>query len=147
MLNFSGDNVGGDGRVGYMSQTSHSYSLRGDSRVGGVRHVSRSEYIKHSSLFNVEESVGGVGRSGSRYCISSSPSNSSGDHGKSSGFYSYGDNRNGHSYHTRSFSSYNHGGLNISYPSFPQEYIPGGVHVENLHQNNPYRYYPIIPTH
>ena len=28
-------------------------------------------------------------------------------------FYSYGDNRSGHMYHTRQFYAYNHGGLNI----------------------------------
>ena len=30
---------------------------------------------------------------------------------------------------------------------FPQEAIPSGVNGENLHQNNPYHYYPSMPTH
>ena len=33
LLTFSGDNVGADGRVGYMSQTSQSSSRRGNSGV------------------------------------------------------------------------------------------------------------------
>ena len=56
-------------------------------------------------------------------------------------FYSYGDNRSGHRFHTSEFSAYNHDGLNIEHPRFPQEAIPRGVHGVNIHQNYPYYYY------
>ena len=62
-------------------------------------------------------------------------------------FYSYGDIRIGHRSPNRKSSAYNHGGINIYHPSFPQEAIPRGVYEENLHQNHPYCYYPSIPTH
>ena len=50
-------------------------------------------------------------------------------------------------YHTRQFYTYKHDVLNILHPRFPQESITKGVHGENLLQNNPCNYYPIIPTH
>ena len=82
------------------------------------------------SLFNAVQIADGVGISVSWYRTSPSPSHHSGDHGRSSGFYSYGDNRSGHMYHTSQFSAYNHGGINISHPRFPQEGIPRCVHGE-----------------
>ena len=78
---------------------------------------------------------------------SPSPSHHSRDRGRSSGFYRYGDNISGLSYHTRQFSPYIHGGLNIAHPKFPQEAIPRGVHRENIHQNHPYYSCPSMPTH
>ena len=99
-------------------------SQRGDSRGDGARHRIRSEDISHSYLFNVLEKICGDGRSGFRCNTSPFTSNNSGDLGRSSGFYSYGNDRNGHSSHTRQVSSYNHGGLNIDHQSFPQEDIP-----------------------
>ena len=62
-------------------------------------------------------------------------------------FYSYGDNRSGHRSHTSQFYAYNHGGVNISHPRCPQEDIPGGVHGENIHQNQPYYSYTSMPTY
>ena len=59
-----------------------------------------------------------------------SPSHHSGDHGRSSNFYSYGDNRSGDRSHTSQFSAYDHVGLNISHPRFPQISIPRGLHGE-----------------
>ena len=112
-----------------------------------TRHVSRSEEINQSSLFNVVESVDGIERIVSRSRTSPSPFNHSVYNGRLSGFYSYGDNRSGYRSHTSQFYEYNHGGINISYPRFPQEDIPRGVHGENLHQNHPYYSYPGIPTH
>ena len=46
-----------------------------------------------------------------------------------------------------SFAAYNHGGINISHPIFPQEYIPRGVHGENIHQTHPCYSYPNMTTH
>ena len=147
LLNFSGDTLGGDGVVGYMSQTSHSSSWRGDIRGDSARHGSRTEYIRHSSLFNVEEMVDGVGRSGSSSCTSPSSSHHSGDCDRSYDFYSYDDNISGNRSHTSQFSTNNHGVLIIFHPRFPQEAIPMGVPGENIHQNNSYYYYPSMPTH
>ena len=62
-LTFLGDTVGGDGRVRYMSHTNHSPYQIGDSRGVVARHGSMSEEINHSPLFNIGESVDGVGRS------------------------------------------------------------------------------------
>ena len=45
------------------------------------------------------------------------------------------------------FFAYNHRGINFSHPRFPQEAITKGVQGENIHQNHPYYYYPIMPTH
>ena len=130
-----------------MSYTSHSSSQIGDSRGDSARHGSRSEEINQSSLFNVGVSDGGVGIILSRSWTRPSPSHHSVDHGRSSGFYSYDDNRIGSWSHTSQFSTYNHGGLNICHPRFPREDVPMGVHGENLHQNNPYYYYPTMPTY
>ena len=128
LLTLPGDNVGGDGRVRYRSHISHYYPQIVDIRGYGAIHGSRSEEINHSSLFNVGESVDGVGRSGYRYRTSPSPSHHSGDHGRSSGFNSYGDKRSGHMYHTSKFYVYNRVGLKISHPRFPQEAIPRDLH-------------------
>ena len=70
-----------------------------------------------------------------------------GDLCRLSGFYSYGDNISIHRYHTIQLSEYNHGGLNITYPRFPQENIPRGVQRENLHKNRPYYSYLSMPAH
>ena len=117
---FSEDDVGGDGSVGYRSHTSHSSSQRGDSTGDCARHVIRSKYINHLSLFNVGESVNCVGRIGYRSWTVPSPSNHSVDLGISSGFYIYGDNRSSHWSHTSQLYAYKHGRLNISHPRYPQ---------------------------
>ena len=146
-MTFLGDTVGGDGRVGYRYHTIHYYSQRGDSRGDGERHVSRSEDINHSSLLNFGESVDGVWRSGSRYRTSPYTSHHSDDCGRSSGFYSYGDNRSGNGSHTRQFSTYKNDRINIAHPRFTQGDIPRGVHGEYIYINNPYYSYPSMPTH
>ena len=94
-----------------MSQTIQYSYQRGDSRGDSARHGSRSKEINHSSLFNVGESVDFFGISGSRSHTSPPTSHNSFDQGRSSGFYSYGDNRSGHKSHTSQFYAYNHGGL------------------------------------
>ena len=114
------DTVGVHVRVGYRSQTIHYCSQRGDSMGDGEIHGIGSEEINHPSLFNVVESVDGNGRIGSGSHTCPSTSHHSGDIGISSGFYSYCDNRRGNRYHTSQFSAYHHGGINISYPRFPQ---------------------------
>ena len=78
------------------------------------------------------------------YQTSSSPSYHSYDLGISSYFYSYGNYRSRHRSHTRKYSSYNHGELNIGHPRFPQEAVPRGLQGENWHQNHPYYSYPSI---
>ena len=93
LLTFSGEIVGGDVRVGYSSQTRHYSYRRVDSRGECSRQGIRTEYINRSSLFNFGEKVDGVGRSGCRSRTSPFTSYYSGDHGISSNFYSYGDNR------------------------------------------------------
>ena len=127
-LTSSGYTVSGDRIFWYMSQTSHySYKrgyIRGDSAIHGIR----SKEINHLPLFNFEESIYGVGISGSRSWTRPSPSHSSGDHGRSSGFHSYSDNRIWHRYHTSQSYAYNHGGINITHLRFPQEAMPRGVH-------------------
>ena len=146
LLNFSGYTVVNDGRVGYRSQTSHYYSRRGDIRGESARQVSRTEDINQSYLFNVGETVGGVGRIGSRSQTIPSPSHHSVGHGRSSDFYSYCDNRSGHRSQTSQFYAYNHGGIKSAHPRFPQEYFPRGLNGEKMHQNNTYYYYPSMPT-
>ena len=141
-MNSIEDTVGGNGRVIYRSQTGHSYSQIGDSRGYGARHGSITEEVNQYSLLNLGESVDGDGRSGSRYWTGLSPSHHSGDHSISSDFYSYGDNISGHRHHLIQFSAYNHGGLNIAHPRFPQKYIIEDVHGENSHPNNLYYFYP-----
>ena len=120
LLTFSRYNGDGYGRVVYKSHTNQYYSQRGYIRGDGERHGSRSEDINHLYLFNVEENVDGIGRSGSWSRTRPSTSHNSGDHGRSSGFNSYGDNRSEHRYHTIQFSAYNNGGINIYHPRFPQ---------------------------
>ena len=51
-MTFSVDTVGGDGRVGYRSQISHSSSVRVYSKGENAIHVIRTGDINHSSLFN-----------------------------------------------------------------------------------------------
>ena len=72
--------------VGYRSQTSHYSTRWRDSIYYIARHGRGSEDINHYSLFNVLESVVGVGKIGFRSRNSPSPSNHSGDYGRSSGF-------------------------------------------------------------
>ena len=127
-MNFSGDTVGVDGIVLYRFQTSHYTSQREGSKGDGSRHGSRSEYINHLALFNVGESVDGIGRSGYMSQTSPSPSHNFSDCGRSSGFNIYGDNRGGNSYPISHFFAYNHGELSIYHPRLPQEYISRGVH-------------------
>ena len=74
------------------------------------------------------EIVDGIGIIGYWSMNNPFPSHNSGANGRSSGFYSYGYNRSGHMYHTRTFFAYYHRGLNISQPRFPQEAIPRGLH-------------------
>ena len=147
IVDFPGDSVGGDGRLGYRSQSRHSYSRKGDSRGDGAIHGSRSEDINYSSLFNVGESFYGIGRSGSKSHTSPSSSHNSGYHGRLYSFNSYGYNRSGHMSHTIQFSAYNHGGLKRSHPKSLQEDIPRDMHGENLHQNHPYYSYSSMKTH
>ena len=52
--------------------------------------------------------------------------------------YSCGNNRSRHISHTSQFYAYNHGGINIAHPRFPQGDIPSDVYGENLHQNLSY---------
>ena len=144
-LTLSGDTVGSYGRVGQRSHTSHSSSLKGDSRGDIARRVISSEEINHSSLLSFGESVDGVGRNGFRSRTNPSPSHHSVDYSRLYSFYNYGDKRSGHRSHTIQFSAYNYGAINISHPRFPQEAISRGVYVKNLHQNHPYYYYPSIP--
>ena len=147
MLISTRSTVGVDGTVGYRYYINHSYFQRRDSRGYGARRGIRSEDINDSSFLNVGESVDGNGRRGSKSQTRPSTYCHSGDIGRSSGFYIHGDNRSGHGSQTIQFYSYNHGVLNISHPSFTQEAIPRGVKGENIHQNHPYYYYTIIPTH
>ena len=119
LLTFSVDTVGGDGIVGYMFYTKHSSSQigggRGDSTIKG----SSTEDINHYSLFNVGKIIDGIGRSGYISWTIPSTSHHSGDHGISSDFYSYGDNRSGNRSHNSQFSEYNHIVINISHAWFP----------------------------
>ena len=147
LLTFSRDTFGGDGRVVYRSQISHSYSRIGDSIGDIARHGSRYEDINHCSLLNIGEIVDGIGRSGSSYLIIPYPSHHSGDHGRSSGSYSYGENIIGHRSHTRQSSAFNHGEINILHTRFPQEAIPRVMHGEKIHQNHSYYSYPSMTTH
>ena len=128
LLTFSGDSVDGDDIVWYRSHNSHSSSWKEDGRGESGRLGIRTLEINHASLFNVGKSVDGIGRSGSMSQTSPSPSHNSVDHGGSSGFYSYGDNRGRNRSYTSKFSAYNNGGINIAHPRFPQEDIPRGVH-------------------
>ena len=97
-------------------------------------------------MLNVVEIVFGVEKFLSTYQTRPSPSHDSGDHGRSSGFYSYGNIRSGNWSHNRLFSAYNHGGLKFSHRKLPKEAITRGVNRENLHQNHIYFYYPSMPT-
>ena len=74
LLTSSENTFGVDGRVGYMSQTSHSYYQRVDSKGDGERPGSRHEYINQYSLLKFIESVYGDGISGYRSPTSPSPS-------------------------------------------------------------------------
>ena len=107
----------------------HDYEIlhdneTGDSRGDDGRCGIRSQDTRHYPFHNRGESFDGGGRSGSRSQNSQSPSHNPGEIVK---LFFCGNERIRHSYKTRHNYEYNHGGLYILHPRFPQGYITRGV--------------------